>query len=46
MNLIILDGFVLARSGFNHSVNTRSVMLFGIAERVHEDEGRSLHRND
>ena len=33
MNVTILDGFVLARSGFNHSVNTRSVTLFGIAER-------------
>jgi nitroimidazol reductase NimA-like FMN-containing flavoprotein (pyridoxamine 5'-phosphate oxidase superfamily) len=38
MNVTILDGFVLARSGFNHSVNTRSVTLFGIAEVVPEDE--------
>ncbi len=29
-----LDGFVLARSAFHHSVNFRSVMLFGTAERV------------
>ena len=29
-----LDGFVLARSGFHHSVNYRSVMLFGVAELV------------
>lgn len=27
----ILDGFVMARSGFHHSVNSRSVMLFGRA---------------
>lgn len=38
MNVTILDGFVLARSGFNHSVNTRSVTLFGIGEVVPEDE--------
>lgn len=29
-----LDGFVLARSGFNHSINYRSVMAFGTAEPV------------
>lgn len=29
-----LDGFVMARSGFHHSVNYRSVMLFGRAEKV------------
>ena len=38
LNVTILDGFVLARSGFNHSVNTRSVTLFGSAELVPEDE--------
>lgn len=30
----ILDGLVLARSAFNHSVNYRSVMLFGHAQMV------------
>ena len=29
-----LDGFVLARSGFHHSVNYRSAMLFGSAHKV------------
>jgi nitroimidazol reductase NimA-like FMN-containing flavoprotein (pyridoxamine 5'-phosphate oxidase superfamily) len=29
-----LDGFVLARSGFHHSVNYRSVMAFGSAQLV------------
>lgn len=29
-----LDGLVLARSGFHHSVNYRSVMLFGEAQEV------------
>jgi uncharacterized protein len=38
LNVTILDGFVLARSGFNHSVNTRSVTLFGIAKPVPEEE--------
>lgn len=33
-----LDGIVLARSGFHHSVNYRSVMAFGTAEQV---EGRA-----
>ena len=26
-----MDGYVLARSAFNHSVNYRSVMVFGVA---------------
>ena len=30
----LLDGLVLARSGFNSSVNYRSLMAFGTAERV------------
>jgi len=32
----IVDGLVLARSAFNHSVNDRSVMLFGRASVVEE----------
>jgi uncharacterized protein len=31
-----LDGLVLARSGFNHSANYRSVMAFGIAEAIED----------
>lgn len=31
-----IDGLVMARSAFNHSVNYRSVMLFGQARRVQE----------
>lgn len=34
----ILDGFVLARSGMHHSVNTRSVTLFGKAFKVEDSE--------
>jgi nitroimidazol reductase NimA-like FMN-containing flavoprotein (pyridoxamine 5'-phosphate oxidase superfamily) len=33
-----VDGFVLARSGFHHSINYRSVMAFGTARLVPEDE--------
>jgi uncharacterized protein len=32
-----LDGFVLARSGFHHSINYRSVMAFGRARAVPDD---------
>ena len=32
-----VDGLVLARSAFHHSVNYRSVMLFGQAEPVEDD---------
>ena len=31
------DGLVLARSAFNHSINYRSAMLFGRAQRVDDD---------
>ena len=33
-----IDGFVLARSGFHHSINYRSVMAFGSAQLVPHDE--------
>ncbi len=33
-----VDGFVLARSGFHHSVNYRSVMAFGTARLVPDDD--------
>lgn len=36
-----LDGLVLARSGFHHSVNYRSVMLFGEAHQI-EDADEKL----
>ncbi|TDK42363.1 pyridoxamine 5'-phosphate oxidase family protein [Antarcticimicrobium luteum] len=38
LTVSILDGFVMARSGFHHSVNSRSVMLFGTAFVVPEEE--------
>jgi hypothetical protein len=34
VNVMILDGLVLARSGFNHSVNYRSATIFGTARKV------------
>ncbi|MEO8136207.1 MAG: pyridoxamine 5'-phosphate oxidase family protein [Betaproteobacteria bacterium] len=36
-----LDGLVMARSAFHHSINYRSVMLFGAAHRV-DDSGHKL----
>ena len=36
INVTIFDGMVLARSGFAHSVNYRSVTLFGVAEVPHQ----------
>lgn len=37
----LLDGLVLARSAFHHSVNYRSVVLFGSAEQIVEEEDKS-----
>jgi len=36
----IVDGLVLARSVFHHSVNYRSVVLFGKGQVVESDEGK------
>ena len=40
-----LDSLVLARSGFNHSVDYRSVMVFGQARLVNDpkEKARALH---
>lgn len=40
LTVAILDGFVLARSGMHHSVNTRSVMLFGTAVKVEDPDAK------
>jgi nitroimidazol reductase NimA-like FMN-containing flavoprotein (pyridoxamine 5'-phosphate oxidase superfamily) len=37
----LFDGFVLARSGFNHTVNYRSAMCFGVAEEITDAGARS-----
>lgn len=36
-----LDGLVLARSAFNHSMNYRSAMIYGVFEYVPEEEKRA-----
>ncbi len=37
----LLDGLVLARSAVHHSVNYRSVVVFGQAERIDSPDGKS-----
>ena len=34
VTVTLVDGLVLARSGFHHSMNYRSVSAFGVAEPV------------
>lgn len=41
VTITLLDGLVLARSAFHHSMNSRSVVLVGVAEKV-EDEAEKL----
>ncbi|PJK30790.1 pyridoxamine 5'-phosphate oxidase family protein [Minwuia thermotolerans] len=43
LTVSLLDGLVLARSGFHHSVNYRSVMLFGRARKI-EDPAEKTER--
>lgn len=38
LTVMVLDGFVMARSAFNHSCNYRSVMAFGTARKVTDAE--------
>jgi nitroimidazol reductase NimA-like FMN-containing flavoprotein (pyridoxamine 5'-phosphate oxidase superfamily) len=40
-----LDGLVLARSGFHHSINYRSVMAFGKAQKVEDVVEKERHVN-
>ena len=42
LTVTLLDGLVLARSAFNHSVNYRSVVVLGRAEQV-ADKEPALH---
>jgi len=41
VTVTLLDGLVLARSAFHHSMNYRSVVIFGTASRI-EDPARKL----
>ena len=43
ITVTLTDGMVLARSGFEHSVNHRSVMVFGRAEPVLDPEEKTHH---
>ena len=43
LTLALLDGLVMARSAFHHSVNYRSVVLFGTPELI-EDETEKEHQ--
>lgn len=38
LTVTLLDGLVLARSVFHHSMNYRSVMVLGVAREVQDDE--------
>lgn len=41
LTVTLTDGLVLARSGFEHSVNFRSAMLFGLVEAVTEPSAKA-----
>ena len=43
LTVTLLDGMVLARSGLEHSVNYRSVMVFGRAEVVEGTAAKEAH---
>jgi hypothetical protein len=43
LTVTLTDGMVLARSGLEHSVNYRSVMVFGEAEVVEGAEAKEAH---
>src|SRR5262247_214948 len=43
--VMIVDGLVLARSGFHHSVNYRSVMAFGKAAKIENAEEKQAALN-
>lgn len=43
LTVTLTDGMVLARSGFEHSVNYRAVMVFGRAELVEGDAAKTAH---
>ncbi len=43
LTVTLLDGLVLARSGLEHSVNFRSVMVFGVAEPVTDPAAKARH---
>jgi hypothetical protein len=40
VTVTLIDGLVLARSAFHHSVNYRSVVIFGNAELIEDEPGK------
>src|SRR3546814_1455831 len=40
VNVSLIDGLVMARSGFHHSINYRAVMMFGQAETLTDDAAK------
>ncbi len=40
VTITLLDGLVLARSAFHHSMNYRAVVLLGVATKVSDDEAK------
>lgn len=40
-NVAIVDGLVLARSGFHSSINYRSVVAFGTAKKIQDDAAKA-----
>ncbi|MDQ3012154.1 MAG: pyridoxamine 5'-phosphate oxidase family protein [Acidobacteriota bacterium] len=40
VTVTLMDGLVLARSAFHHSINYRSVVIFGNATLVEDEEGK------
>jgi uncharacterized protein len=45
INVTLLDGYVLARSAFNHSCNYRSVMAFGTAHKITDPDEKVARLN-
>ena len=42
VTVTLVDGLVLARSAFHHSLNYRSAMIFAVARRVEDSEEKAL----
>ncbi|HYO96842.1 MAG TPA: pyridoxamine 5'-phosphate oxidase family protein [Polyangiaceae bacterium] len=40
ITVTLLDGLVLARSAFHHSMNYRSVVVLGVAREIHEETAK------
>jgi nitroimidazol reductase NimA-like FMN-containing flavoprotein (pyridoxamine 5'-phosphate oxidase superfamily) len=41
VTVTLIDGFVLARSGFNHSINYRSAMCFGVPTEITDEAAKN-----